>query len=136
MNRPGLLFLLSALLWLHAPVCLAQETVAIKIKQVGLGGIHKQDARASLVQVSVRNTTARAISFKLSVAELNLENEAAAVTNTLQLPVDLSGNEERVLDVPLTLVDQQYTVLYAEARDESGRMIGKGARRMTNATQA
>lgn len=136
MNRPGPLFLLGALLWLYAPVCLAQDAVAIKIKQVGLGGIHKQDARASLVQVSVRNTTARTISFKLSVAELNLGNEATAVTNTLRLPVELGGNEMRDLDVPLTLVDQQYSVIYAEARDESGRMIGKGARRMPGSTQA
>ena len=131
MNRL-LLFLLGALCF-HVPICHAQDPVAVKIKQIGLGGVFKQNAPSSLVQTSVRNTTAQPISFSLFVAEVSLAGEFAPITDTIRIPLTLGPSEERLVDAPLPLTPDQFAVVYVEARDARGRPIGKDARRANTA---
>lgn len=125
------LFLLAAL----SCTCRAGDSVVVKIKEFGLGGISLNNAGSTLVEVEARNVSNGQLSVKLSVAELNLDAEALAASETIEIPVTLASGEARTFDVPLHVFPLERGVVFVEARDAGGRTLGRTGRRVGEKTQ-
>jgi hypothetical protein len=120
------LFLLAAL----SSACRARDSVVVKIKEFGLGGIFSTSTLSTLVEVEARNVTDGPLSLNLSVAELNLDAEALPASETMEIPVTLARGEERTFDVPVHVFPLDRGVLFVEALDASGRILGRAGRRV------
>jgi hypothetical protein len=75
------LFLLAA----FSSTCCAADSVVLKIKEFGLDGFSLNTAGSTLVGVEVRNVSNGPLFLNISVAELNLDAEALAVSETIDL---------------------------------------------------
>jgi len=113
----------------------AGDSVVVKIKEFGLGGLSANNAASTLVQVEARNVSNSPLSLNLSVAELNLDAEALAVSETINIPVTLASGEARTFDVPLHVFPLDHGVIFVEARDAGGRTLGRAGRRVGEKTQ-
>lgn len=132
MRRPALL--LVTILFAHsAPICRAQNSVGIKIKQVGLEGVYKEGAD-SRIQIGLRNSTGQPSTFSLLVSEISFNAGGNPITETFRIAVSLAASEQRNIDVPLPLSYDERAVIYVEARDSAGRSIARTARRMSKPT--
>lgn len=119
--------LLSLLLLLIGlpPVAGATDPISLKIRRIGLEGFYVPAANPTLVEIELKNTSAKTLAFELSVKEANLEYEAAAMTEDYTLRLSLNPNEERVVSIPLRLVPEGRGVIFAVARDAQGIALGK-----------
>src|SRR5580704_12279637 len=113
----------------------AGDSVVVKIKEFGLGELSANNAASTLVQVEARNVSNSPLSLNLSVAELNLDAEALAVSETINIPVTLASGEARTFDVPLHVFPLDHGVIFVEARDIGGRTLGRAGRRVGEKTQ-
>jgi hypothetical protein len=113
----------------------ANDSVVVKIKQLGLEGLSAMGNASTLVEVEAHNVSNGPLSLNLSVAELNLDAEAFAASETFVLPVTLASGEVRTFDVPLHVFPLQHGVVFVEARDASGRILGRTGRRVGEKTQ-
>jgi hypothetical protein len=125
------LFLLASL----SSVSRAADSVVVKIKQVGLAGISAIGNWSTLVEVEARNASNGSLSLNLSVAELNLDAEALPASETFDIPVTLASGEVRTFDIPLHVFPLERGVVFVEARDTSGRILGRTGRRVGEKTQ-
>lgn len=124
-------FLLSFLVFLgFASANFAADSVALKIKPLGLDGAYTTNGAIAQVEVEVHNNTASTLLLTLTVAELNLDADATPISETFTMPLKLAANETRAADVPLHLYQMGTPVVYAEARDEQGRPMGRAGRRV------
>jgi hypothetical protein len=123
--------LLSFLVFLgFAGASFSADSVALKIKPLGLDGAYTTNGAIALVEVELHNNTASSLSLTLTVSELNLEADATPISETFTMPLKLAANETKPADVPLHLYQMGTPVIYAEARDEHGRSIGRAGRRV------
>lgn len=120
------LFLFAAL----ASTSRAGDSVVVKIKEFGLGGISLNNAGSTLVEVEARNVSNDPLSLNLSIAELNLDAEALAASETINIPVKLASGEVRTFDVPLHVFPLNHGVVFVEARETGGRTLGRTGRRV------
>jgi hypothetical protein len=125
------LFLFAAL----SSTCRAGDSVVVKIKEFGLGGFSANNTTSTLVEVEARNVSNGPLSLNLSVAELNLEAEALAASETINIPVTLASGEARTFDVPLHVFPMNHGVIFVEAHDAAGRTLGRTGRRVGEKTQ-
>jgi hypothetical protein len=125
MPRPLLLLLLLIGL---APVARAADPVSVKIRRIGLEGFYVPGGSPTAVEIELKNTTDKSLSFDLHVKEANLEYGSAAATEEYTLPMSLNPGEERVATVPLRLVEQEHSAIFAVARDAQGTALGKAGR--------
>jgi hypothetical protein len=125
------LFLLAA----FSSTCHAADSVVLKIKEFGLGGLSLNNTGSTLVGVEARNVSNGPLSLNISVAELNLDAEALAVSETIDLPVTLVSGEARTFDVPLHVFPLEHGVVFVEARDAGGLTLGRTGRRVGEKTQ-
>jgi hypothetical protein len=125
------LFLLAAL----SSACRASDSVVVKIKQLGLEGLSSLGNASTLVEVEVRNVSSSKLSMTLSVAELNLDAGAYAASETLEVPVTLASGEIRTFNLPLHVFPLPHGVVFVEARDASGRTVGRTGRQVGEKTQ-
>jgi hypothetical protein len=123
--RPATLFLL---LFVFARTILAADAVSVKISYFGLEGNYASPAEPTWVEVTVHNNMDRHAVFQLVVSEVNLENEALPVTEVVNVPAELTASETRVFDVPLHVVGQNYAVLYVQALNIEGHLLGRAGR--------
>jgi hypothetical protein len=123
--------LLSSLFFLGcACASFAADSVALKIKPLGLDGAYTTNGAIALVEVELHNNTASALSLTLTVSEVNLDADATPISETFAMPLKLTANESRSASVPLHLYQMGTPVIYAEARDEQGWPIGRAGRRV------
>ena len=120
---PYLLLLLAGL----AQTCAAADSVHLKITHIGLEGIYSAASEPTWVEVSARNNTARPVSFRMSIVELNLFNEARPSSEVVTVPLELAASETREISVPLHINAEPHAVLYVQALDGSGNTIGRTA---------
>jgi hypothetical protein len=113
----------------------AGDSVLVKIKEFGLGGLSPNNAGSTLVEVEARNVSNGPLSLNLSVAELNLDAEALAASETINIPVTLASGEARTFDAPLHVFPLDHGVIFVEARDAGGRTLGRTGRRVGEKTQ-
>jgi hypothetical protein len=125
------LCLLAAL----SSACRAGDPVVVKIKEFGLGGLFSTNTLSTLVEVEAHNLTDGALSLNLSVAELNLDAEALPASETMDIPVTLASGEVRTFDVPLHVFPLEHGVVWVEASDAAGRILGRTGRRVGLNTQ-
>lgn len=125
------LFLFAAL----SSACRAGDSVIVKIEEFGLGGLSANNAASTLVEVEARNVSNGPLSLNLSVAELNLDAEALAASETIDIPVTLASGEARTFNVPLHVFPLERGVVFVEARDAGGRTLGRTGRRVGEKTQ-
>ena len=119
------LLLLLPLLLNSARAGFAGDTVTLKISHFGLEGNYASPAEPTWVEVTARNNTNRAVSFLLTVAELNLENDALPVTEVVRLPAEIAASETRAFDVPVYTVAQDRAVLFVQALGKDGIPLGR-----------
>jgi hypothetical protein len=117
-----------------APICRASDAIAVKIEQVGLEGVYKQNSGAVWIKASLRNTTPQPLSFSAFIAEVSLDAGSLPMTETFLLPMTLAPSEERVVDVPLPIYFAPHAVIYVEARDARGWPLGRTGRRVLQGT--
>ena len=117
-----------ALFFSLARVCFAADAVSLKISHFGLEGNYASPAEPTWVEVTAHNNTDRQAVFQLEVSELNLENDALPVTEVVTMPAELAASETRVFDVPLHVAGQSYAVLYVQARNPEGLLLGRAGR--------
>jgi hypothetical protein len=115
--------------------CRAGDSVVVKIKQFGLAGLSLNNASTTLVAFEARNVSNGPLSLNLSVAELNLDAEALAASETIEIPLTLASGEARTFDVPLHVFPLEHGVVFVEARDAGGRTLGRTGRRVGEKTQ-
>jgi hypothetical protein len=115
--------------------CRAGDSVVVKIKEFGLGGLSANNTASTLVRVEARNVSNSPLTLNLSVAELNLDAEALAASETIDIPVTLASGEARTFDVPLHVFPLEHGVVFVEARDAGGRTLGRTGRRVGEKTQ-
>lgn len=127
LHRPLLSFLAFLAI---AGASFAADPVALKIKPLGLNGAYTTNGAIALVEVELHNHTASPLSLTLTVSELNLEADATPISETFTMRLKLAANETRPAGVPLHLYQMGTPVIYAEARDEQGRSIGRAGRRV------
>lgn len=108
-----------------ARLCLAADAVSLKISHFGLEGNYASPAEPTWVEVTGHNNTDRQAVFQLVVSELNLENDALPIAGVVSVPAELAASETRVFDVPLHVVGQSYAVLYVQALNIEGHMLGR-----------
>jgi hypothetical protein len=125
------LFLLAAL----SSACRAGDSVVVKIKEFGLEGLYSTNTGSTLVEVEARNVTDGPLSLNLSVAELNLDAEALPASETMDIPLTLARGEVRTFNVPLHVFPLDHGVIFVEARDAAGRILGRAGRRVGQNTQ-
>ncbi len=125
------LFLLAA----FSSACRAGDSVAVKIKEFGLGGLFSNNTGSTLVEVEARNLTDSPLSLNLSVAELNLDAEALPASETIDIPLTLARGEARTFNVPVHLFPLDHGVIFVEARDAGGRILGRTGLRVGQNTQ-
>lgn len=114
-------FLLLLLLFLgSASAGFGADAVTVKISHFGLEGTYAAPAEPTWVEVTARNNSNRAVSFLLSVAELNLENDALPVTEVVRLRAEVAASETRAFDVPIHIVAQNHAVLFVQALGKDG----------------
>ena len=109
-------------------VCFAADAVSLKISHFGLEGNYASPAEPTWVEVTAHNNTEREAAFQLVASELNLENDALPTTEVVSMPAELAASETRVFDVPLHVVGQSYAVLYVQARNPEGLLLGRAGR--------
>jgi len=115
--------------------CRAGDSVIVKIKEFGLGGLSLNNFGSTLVEVEARNVSNGPLTLNLSVAELNLDAEALAASETISIPVTLASGEARTFDVPLHVFPLNHGVIFVEARDANDRTLGRTGRRVGEKTQ-
>jgi hypothetical protein len=125
------LFFLVAL----SSTCRAGDSVVVKIKQLGLEGLIAATFGTTLVEVEARNVSGDALSMNLEVSELNLDAEALPASEILEIPVTLAAGEARTFDVPLHIFPLNHGVVFVEARDAAGHILGRTGRRVGEKTQ-
>jgi hypothetical protein len=120
------LFLFSGL----ATVCRGGDSVIVKIRQFGLEGIYSGNGATTRVEVEARNVTDRALSLTLFVSELNLEIDALPASETFNIPLTLTPDEQRTIDVPLHVFPLDHGVVFVEVRDPQGHILGRTGHRV------
>ena len=120
--RPPALFLL---LFASSTTSFAADAVSVKISHFGLEGNYASPAEPTWVEVTVHNNTDHSREFSLIVSEVNLENDARPVSEVVDVPAELDASETRVFDVPLHIVGQDHAVLYVQALDIEGHLMGR-----------
>jgi hypothetical protein len=125
------LSLLAAL----SSTCRASDSVVVKIKQLGLEGLSSLGNTSTLVEVEARNVSSASLSLNLSVAELNLDADAFPASETLEIPATLASGELRTFNLPLHVFPLPHGVVFVEARDTSGRILGRTGRQVGEKTQ-
>ena len=125
------LLLLAAL----SSACRAGDSVVVKIKEFGLGGLFSTNTLSTLVEVEAHNVTDGPLSLNLSVAELNLDAAALPASETMNIPVTLASGEVRTFDVPVHVFPLDRGVVFVEARDAAGRILGRTGRRVVQNMQ-
>ena len=118
------LALFSALFFGLVGVCFAADSVSLKISHFGLEGNYASLAEPTWVEVTAHNNTEREAALQLVISELNLGNEALPVTEVVTVAAELAASETRVFDVPLHVIAQNYAVLYVQARNPEGYLLG------------
>src|SRR5271165_2853570 len=113
----------------------AGDSVIVKIKEFGLGGLFSTNTLSTLVEVEAHNVTDGPLSLNLSVAELNLDAAALPASETMNIPVTLASGEARTFDVPLHVFPLDHGVIFVEARDAAGRILGRTGRRVVQNMQ-
>jgi hypothetical protein len=129
--------LLLSLLFLSvvAGVSRAGDSVSVKIKQLGLEGIYPTNGTSTIVEVEARNVSDRPLTLKLSVAELNLEQDARPASETYVLPLKLAPGETHTVNVPLHIFPVNRAVVFVDARDMQDHVLDQTARRVGERTQ-
>lgn len=122
---PLLLLLLSS-----ASGRFAGEVVTVKISHFGLEGNYAPPAEPTWVELTARNNSGRALSFLLTVAEVNLDNDALPITE-----VEVAASETRVFDVPMRIVPQNHAVLFVQALGKDGVPLGRTGVRIGQKTE-
>ena len=122
--------LLPLLLLAFAFPCSAAGTVEVKITHFGLEGNYAPPAEPTWVEVTVHNNSDRTAQFHLSVAEVNLENDALPVTEVVTVPAELGALETRAFDVPVHIVAQNRAVLFVQALGKDGIPLGRAGIRI------
>jgi len=125
------LFLFAAL----SSTCRAGDSVVVKIKQLGLEGLSSPGNASTLVEVEARNVSSSPLSLNLSVTELNLDADAFPASETLEIPLTLAAGELRNFNLPLHVFPLPHGVVFVEARDASGRTVGRSGRQVGEKTQ-
>ena len=123
--RPAILF---PLLFIFSRPSFAADAVSLKMSHFGLEGNYASPTEPTWVEVTAHNNTDRLAAFQLVVSELNLENDALPITEVVTMPAELAASETRVFDVPLRVVAQNYAVLYVQALNIEGHLIGRAGR--------
>lgn len=117
--------LLFLLLLSSASAGFAADAVTVKISHLGLEGNYAPPTESTWVEVTARNNTNRAVPFLLTVAEVNLENDALPVTEVVTLPAEMAASETRSFDVPVHIVPQNRAVLFVQALGKDGIPLGR-----------
>jgi hypothetical protein len=125
------LLLLAAL----SSPCRAGDSVVVKIKEFGLGGLFSNNTLSTLVEIEARNVSDAPLTLNLSVAELNLDAAALPASETTDIPVTLASGEVRTLDVPVHVFPLDRGVIFVEARDAAGGILGRTGRRVVQNMQ-
>jgi len=120
--RPATLFLLLLVL---TRTSFATDTVIVKISHFGLEGNYASPAEPTWVEVTAQNTSNHPRELSLVVSEVSLENDALPVSEVVSVPTQLSASETRIFDVPLHIIPQAHAVLYVQARDIEGHLLGR-----------
>jgi len=120
--RPAALFLL---LFAFSTTSFAADTVSVKITHFGLEGNYAGPAEPTWIEVTAHNNSNHYHVFRLVVSEVNLENDALAVSEAVDVPAELGASETRVFDVPVHIVGQSHAVLYVQALSIEGQLLGR-----------
>jgi hypothetical protein len=129
------LLLLLVPLYGLATVCRAEDSIVVKIRQLGLEGIYSGNGATTWVEVEARNATSKALSLKLSVSELNLEIGALPASEELDIPLKLASGEVRTIDVPVHVLPLDHGIVFVEALDAQGHTLGRTGRHVGEKTQ-
>lgn len=121
MRTVSLLLLLIAL----SPAGLAANTV--QIQQVGLEGYYLDEPAPTRVEVLLTNPSPQpqVISLSFRIFDLAPVPEIVKSENQFQMSVNLGPGEQRTISAPLLIVGAQKPAIEVEARDASGKVIGR-----------